>query len=138
MGNRYRIALGHIAISDDPQVDPAKIPVSKVGHRHEAQGICAKAGPKLLTPVVRSTRDFQNGSPNLESTSDRQVFARKIQLGEQLVAEQPQGLTVGDEFGNLEIHHGELGVGTAFRIPEPLVSLQAGLDAHMPARYDFV
>jgi len=127
--NRYRIAHGYAAISENPQVDAPKIPGSKVRPRNESQGICTKARTKFLTTIVRPPRDFYNRSSNLELTSGRQILARKIQTSKQLIPEQTQGLAISDELRNLKLHHGKLGVGTTFRFPDPLVTHQASLSA---------
>src|SRR5207249_1119046 len=80
---------------------------AQLGLRYELLSVGTESPPELSAPVVRHRRHLEDGSARTDPAAGRQIVRREIQGEEEVVAEQRQRLSVRDQLGHIELHHGD-------------------------------
>ncbi len=93
-----------------------------VWNLNEAQGICSKTPPKLLTAVMRLTRHLNSGFTHAQSCARWKIGCGNIQFNNEIVAEGGQRLTLCDQLGHVLADNGELRIPMARRASIPLIT----------------
>jgi len=96
-------------------------------------GILAEAGGKLAAARVRLRRHLAERFPDPQARPRRQIRRRKVQLDDQIIAEERQRLPVGEQPGHIGAHNRELRLGIRRRPLRPAIALEAALRRHRGA-----
>src|SRR5436309_1203358 len=111
--------------------------MAQLGLRYELLSVGTESPPELSAPVVRHRRHLEDGSARTDPAAGRQIVRREIQGEEEVVAEQRQRLSVRDQLGHIELHHGDGPLGVRPLLATPCVPRNAsvgGLEPSGPSR----
>jgi hypothetical protein len=111
--NVHGIADGDLTRLAHTHVDAPQIAMAQFGKEDQTQRIGPEAGAKLLAAIMRHGRDFKQRFTDAQPTAGRQIGSRKIEIEHQAIAEESEGLAIGDKLGNSALHDGNLHVGLA-------------------------
>ena len=109
-GDARTVADNHLAVLDDPHVDPSEVAMTKLRSGHELSGTRPKSSSKLVTAVVRLRGHGESRTAYADQTVRRQVLGGEIEVQEEIVAEKRERLAVGDQYRNIELYDRDLRV----------------------------
>ena len=99
-------ARGH-----DTHIDSPEVSVPQFLQPDQAQRVREPA--IFLTTIVRRRRDFQQRLAHFQPASRRQIAGREIEIENQAISEQSEGLAIADQLRHALLHDGDLHLAIA-------------------------
>ena len=98
------VADSDLAGLENRPVDAAKMLAAKLRVGGQLEGVVAKAIAELAAAIVRLGRDLDDGFADSQPGSGGQVGRGQVEVDEEVVAGQLDGLPAGDELGDVATH----------------------------------